>query len=63
MDRNNKIFLLWELTAILCKLREQIFFSFVHQHGGNAHHLLVNLLNFVIISHYHCVIVVVDALN
>ena len=40
VDRNNKIFLLWELTPFLCKLCEIIFFCFVHQHGGNANHLL-----------------------
>ena len=39
VDRNNKIFLLWELTPFLCKLCENIFFCFVHQYGGNANHL------------------------
>ena len=29
-----------KLTPFLCKLCEQIFFCFVHQHGTNANHLL-----------------------
>ena len=27
------------LLPFLCKLCEQIFFCFVHQHGGNTNHL------------------------
>ena len=40
VDRNNTIFLLWEVTSFLCKLCEQILFCFVHQHRSNANHLL-----------------------
>ena len=50
--RNNKIFLLWELT-FLCKLCEQIFFCFVHQHGGNANHLYC--FNFTIPRYYRII--------
>ena len=41
-SRNNKIFFLWDLTSIFMQTTyEQIFFCFVHQHGGNANHLLL----------------------
>ena len=38
--RNNKIFLLWELTSIFMQTMWEKFLLFWHQHGGNAINLL-----------------------
>ena len=39
--RNNKIYLLWEM-----QIKEEIFFYFVHQHGGNSNLLFALYVNY-----------------